>query len=160
MVNEVYLLLGSNINPEENILRALKYLDRNFNLLEVSNTWQTKPVGSDASDFLNTAVKLETGLDAYVLKEHCLCHIEEKLGRVRQVDKNAPRTIDLDIILFNGKILDNSLFRYAHLIIPFAELLPDLVDPVSKKTLAILAQSEIVNSQAIKFKCLLPPFQK
>lgn len=159
-MNEVYLLLGSNINPEKNILLALEYLNRNFNILEVSHTWQTKPVGSDAADFLNTVVRLETNLDAFTLKECCLCHIEEVLGRVRQADKNAPRTIDLDIIIFNGKVLDDSLFFYAHMIIPFAELLPDLVDPKSQKNLSTLSEEIQKKTLAKKFKCLLPPFQK
>ncbi len=159
-MNEVYLLLGSNIDPEKNILLALEYLNRNFTILEVSNTWQTKPVGSSANDFLNTAVKLETKLDAYTLKEKCLCHIEEVLGRVRQSDKNAPRTIDLDIVIFNGEIVDDTLFRFAHMIIPFAELLPDLVDPDGKQSLSTLAEVNIKKTLAHKFKCLLPPFQK
>jgi 2-amino-4-hydroxy-6-hydroxymethyldihydropteridine diphosphokinase len=139
-MNDAYLLLGSNIDPEKNILLALEYLNLNFKLLEVSNTWQTKPVGSDAGDFLNTAVRLETDLDAHTLKECCLCHIEEILGRVRQADKNAPRTIDLDIVIFNNEILDATLFQYAHLVLPFAELLPDLVDPQSKLALNDLAE--------------------
>lgn len=159
-MNEVYLLLGSNIDPEKNILLALEYLNRNFRLIEVSHTWQTRPVGSSAGDFLNTAVKLETTLDAYTLKENCLCHIEEVLGRVRQEDKNAPRTIDLDIVIFNREILDDSLFRFAHLIIPFAELLPDLIEPQSHQTLSTLARKRIHKTGAKKFKCLLPLFQK
>jgi 2-amino-4-hydroxy-6-hydroxymethyldihydropteridine diphosphokinase len=159
-MNEVYLLLGSNIDPEKNILLALKYLNQTFKIIEVSNTWQTKPVGSSANDFLNTAVKLETILDVDILKEKCLCHIEEMLGRVRQPDKNAPRTIDLDIIIFNGDIIDDSLFRFAHLIIPFSELLPDLVDPQTQKTLAVLATEQTKKTLAKKFKCLIPSFQK
>jgi 2-amino-4-hydroxy-6-hydroxymethyldihydropteridine diphosphokinase len=159
-MNIVYLLLGSNIDPESNILRALEYLDKNFTILEISNTWKTKPVGSNAADFLNTAVKLKTGLDAEILKEKCLCHIEEALGRVRQEDKNAPRTIDLDIIIFNEQILDESLFQYPHLIIPFSELLPDIVDPDSLQPLSVMAEQSIIKSQAQKFKCLLPPYQR
>ena len=159
-MNEVFLLLGSNIDPETNILLALEYLERNFKIVDVSNTWQTKPVGSNAADFLNTAVRLETPLDAYTLKEQCLCHIEEKLGRVRQSDKNAPRTIDLDIIIFNQKIVDSSLFKYPHMILPFAELLPDLKDDSTGKTLTQLAEQQQLRSLAKKYKCLLPPYQK
>ena len=159
-MNEVFLLLGSNIDPETNILLALTYLEHNFKIIDVSNTWQTKPVGSNSADFLNTAVRLETSLDAYTLKEQCLCHIEEKLGRVRQSDKNAPRTIDLDIIIFNQKIVDPSLFKYPHLILPFAELLPALKDASTGKTLTQLAEQEQLKSLAKKYKCLLPPYQK
>ena len=159
-MNEVYLLLGSNIDPEKNTLQALEYLNRNFKILEVSNTWQTKPVGSSSNDFLNTAVKLETLLDAHTLKENCLCHIEEALGRIRQPDKNSSRTIDIDIIVFNDQILDSSLFEYAHLFIPFAELLPNLADPQSGNTLNQLADLSKKKTLARKSKCLLPTFQK
>ncbi|KAF0112301.1 MAG: bifunctional folate synthesis protein [Chloroflexi bacterium] len=159
-MNDVYVLLGSNINPEKNILLALEYLDRNFKILQVSNTWQTKPIGSSADDFLNTAVRLETALSAYDLKEKCLCQIEEVLGRIRQSDKNAPRTIDLDIVVFNGKVIDDAVFKYDHLVLPFSELIPDLVGPENKVPLKILAEEMIQKTLAKKFKFLLPPFEK
>lgn len=153
-MNEAYLLLGSNIEPEKNILLAISYLEQNFLVYDISHTWQTKPVGSDGPDFLNTAVMIQTELDVNTLKERCLCHIEEQLGRVRLEDKNAPRTIDLDIIVFNGEVLDHSLFRYAHLILPFAELLPAYVDPETKKSLLELAEEQIKLKTAIQLKNL------
>lgn len=156
-MNEAYVLLGSNIEPEKNILLALQYLEQNFLIYDVSHTWQTKPVGSDGEDFLNTAVMLETDLDAYTLKEQCLCHIEEVLGRVRQEDKNAPRTIDLDIIVFNGEVLDYNLYRYAHLVLPFAELLPEFVDPETEKTLFELAEEQVKLNNARQLKHLASP---
>lgn len=159
-MNEAFLLLGSNIEPEKNILKALEYLNQNFRIINVSNTWQTKAVGSKAADFLNTAVQLETSLDDHTLKEHCLCQIEELLGRVRQADKNAPRTIDLDIILFNGIVLDEAVFRHAHLILPFSELLPDLHDPMSKQELSTLAKKVKKEALAREYKCLMPSLQK
>jgi len=155
-MNQAYLLLGSNIDPERNILRALEYLHENCSLLEVSHTWLTKPVGSNAADFLNTAAHVKTEKDIVALKSICIAHIENLLGRVRVPDKNAPRTIDLDIIIFNGVVLDATLFKYAHLILPFSELLPDLVDPASNKSLAELARSIVKLKTAKKFKCLFP----
>lgn len=159
-MNQAFLLLGSNIDPEQNILRALEYLHQNCILLEVSHTWRTKPVGSDAADFLNTAAHVETEKDIVELKSICIAHIESLLGRVRVADKNAPRTIDLDIILFNGIVQDATLFRYAHLILPFSELLPDLIDPVSNKSLAELAKPIMKLKTAKKYKCLFPVSQK
>ncbi|MCX6054996.1 MAG: 2-amino-4-hydroxy-6-hydroxymethyldihydropteridine diphosphokinase [Chloroflexi bacterium] len=159
-MNSAYLLLGSNIEPEKNIMMALNYLRNNFHIVEISNTWQTKPVGTKADDFLNTAVHLETQLNAYELKEKCLCQIEELLGRVRQEDKNAPRTIDLDIVIFNEIIMEADLFNFEHMALPFSELIPELFDPKKKISLGRLAENMKQKTHAKKFKCLLPAFQK
>ncbi len=158
-MNEVFLLLGSNIDPEKNIQLALEYLNRNFKILDVSHTWQTKPVGSQAGDFLNTAVKLLTDSDAESLKANCLRHIESKLGRVRLADKYAPRTIDLDIVIFNGEVLDIGLFNLEHLALPFSELVPNLIDTKTNCTLAEIAQEMAQRTKAKRYKCLLPAFR-
>lgn len=156
-MNDAYLLLGSNIEPEKNILLALEYLQQNCSLLEISTTWQTKAVGSDAADFLNTAVHVNTEKEASMLKMSCIKHIESLLGRVRFPDKNAPRTIDLDIIIFNGEVMDQALFRYAHIMLPLAELLPDLIDPQSGQSLSMLASETSKKGLAKKHKMLVPP---
>jgi 2-amino-4-hydroxy-6-hydroxymethyldihydropteridine diphosphokinase len=157
-MNEVFLCLGSNINPEANILQALRYLKKEFILLEVSNTWKTKPVGLDSADFLNTAVRIQTTLDQFELKEKNLCHIEEVLGRVRQKNKYAPRTIDIDIVLFNGQVIDENLFRLDYLILPFSELIPVLKNQ-DGKPLKEIAASLLSTTQAKKYKCLMPPIK-
>jgi 2-amino-4-hydroxy-6-hydroxymethyldihydropteridine diphosphokinase len=158
-MNEVFLLLGSNIDPEKNIQLALEYINRNFKILDVSHTWQTKPVGSQAGDFLNTAVKLLTESDAETLKANCLRNIESKLGRVRQADKFAPRTIDLDIVIFNGEVLDEAIFKLEHLALPFSELVPNLVDKHTNSTLAEISQDMARRTKAKRYKCLLPTFR-
>jgi 2-amino-4-hydroxy-6-hydroxymethyldihydropteridine diphosphokinase len=140
-LNTAYLILGSNINPEVNIPRALGFLDRSFSILKISDTWKTRAVGTQAEDFLNTAVEIETGLDMHMLKEKCLCHIEEIMGRVRLKDKNAPRTIDIDIVVFNNRILDHEIFTREHLALPLSQLKPDLVDPQTGKSLELIAES-------------------
>jgi 2-amino-4-hydroxy-6-hydroxymethyldihydropteridine diphosphokinase len=156
MQNKAFLILGSNIEPEKNILLALTYLDENFTLADISNTWITKPVGSKSNDFLNTAVSLLTGLDPYTLKENWLCHIEESLGRIRVDDKNAPRTIDLDIVIFNDIILDNNIFKYDYMIFPFAEIISSLIDPDSNLTLSEIAKNRWPMTNARIYKRLIP----
>src|SRR5512133_3803716 len=123
-MNRAYLILGSNINPDDNIPKALNYLRDSFTLKQVSSTWKTRSIGDEAPDFYNTAAEIETELDAYLLKEQCLCHIEEVMGRVRLPDKNAPRTIDIDIVIFNNDILDTNIFNMEHLALPLSDLLP------------------------------------
>jgi len=155
-VNKAYLILGSNINPEINIPRALGFLEKSFQVNKVSDTWRTRAVGSKANDFLNTAVEIETGLDMINLKERCLCHIEEIMGRIREKDKNAPRTIDIDIVVFNDQILEPELFRHEHLALPLSEVLPEIVDPQTSKALIEIANHFKNNGSAVNIGCITP----
>jgi 2-amino-4-hydroxy-6-hydroxymethyldihydropteridine diphosphokinase len=122
--NRVCLILGSNIQPEQNILHALKLLDRMFPIEGVSKVWETPAVGSNGPNFLNAAVVIYTPLEAKTLKEKVLRPLEARLGRVRTADKYAPRTLDIDIVAWNSLILDQDVWRQAHLAVPAAELLP------------------------------------
>jgi 2-amino-4-hydroxy-6-hydroxymethyldihydropteridine diphosphokinase len=122
--NRVCLILGSNINPEQNILLALSQLDRLFLVEGVSAIWETPAIGSDGPNFLNAAVVIYTSLDPRALKEQMLRPLEARLGRVRTADKFAPRTLDIDIVAWNTAILDSDVWRLAHLAVPVAELLP------------------------------------
>jgi 2-amino-4-hydroxy-6-hydroxymethyldihydropteridine diphosphokinase len=122
--NRVCLILGSNINPEQNVLHALRLLERMFPVEGVSKVWESPAVGSDGPNFLNAAVVIHTPLDMQTLKEKVLRPMEARLGRVRTVDKFAPRTLDIDIVAWNASILDHNVWRHAHLAVPVAELLP------------------------------------
>jgi 7,8-dihydro-6-hydroxymethylpterin-pyrophosphokinase len=68
-------------------------------------------------------------------KQEILGPIEAKLGRVRTADKYAPRTIDLDITIFDGQVLDADLWKRVYLALIFAELAPDLHNPQTRETL-------------------------
>lgn len=122
--NRACLILGSNIDPEQNLLRAVDHLERMFPLEGVSEVWETPAVGSDGPNFLNAAVVIHTSLEALELKQKVLRPLEAHLGRVRTPDKNAPRTLDIDIVAWNDVILDHDVWRHAHLAVPVAELLP------------------------------------
>ena len=107
-LNRVFVALGSNIEPERNLREAVRLLASRCRLLAVSAVYQTQPVGkTDQPDFLNAAALIETELGAAELKTRVLQDIERALGRVRSADKNAPRTIDLDITLFNDTLAHN-----------------------------------------------------
>ena len=118
------LMMGSNIRPEENLKQALYLLGEQVSIQKISSVWKTPAVGSPGPDFLNAAVLAHTDLDAVELKESVLRPLETKLGRVRVEDKNAPRTIDLDIIIFDGALMDEDLWHQAYLAVPISELLP------------------------------------
>jgi 2-amino-4-hydroxy-6-hydroxymethyldihydropteridine diphosphokinase len=127
----VILGLGSNINPEENLVRALDLLCRQTDVRQVSSAWESPAVGSDGPDFLNAAVWIETALSLPDLKQGILRPIEAQLGRVRTADKNAPRTIDIDILIYEENLVEPALWHHDFLVIPVAELLPDYKHPQS-----------------------------
>ncbi len=124
--HQVCLLLGSNIEPEQNLPRAIELLRETVTVVRSSSVWQSPPIGADGPDFLNLALLVSTSMQADQLKEQVLRPLEARLGRVRTADKYAPRTIDLDIILFDEKVMDPDLFRYAHRAVPVGEILPEL----------------------------------
>ncbi len=136
----VYLSVGSNIAPEENLPRALRLLAERVRVLGVSQVWQTPPYGTQGAPFLNAAILIETPLSAEMLKREVLRPIEAALGRVRSPDKFAPRPIDLDIILYSGRLLDPEVWQRPHLAIPLAELLPDYENPRTGERLAEAAR--------------------
>jgi 2-amino-4-hydroxy-6-hydroxymethyldihydropteridine diphosphokinase len=148
--HQVCLLLGSNIQPEKNLALGMDLLRQKVKIVRSSSVWESPPVGSFGPDFLNVAVMVITPLEAVDLKEKVLRPLEGQLGRVRSQDKNAPRTIDLDILLFDGQLVDPSLFLYAHRAVPVAELLPELPSPQGRK-LADIA-SELAKNTPIRLK--------
>ncbi len=123
----IYLELGSNINPEHNLPIAIDILRQLVRVEKISAVWETPAIGSAGPNFFNLAVRIRSSLSPDVLKQLVLRKIEAYLGRKRTSDKNAPRTIDIDIVIVDGKVVDDHLWHFAHLAIPLAELIPDLV---------------------------------
>ena len=122
--HRVCLLLGSNIQPEENLRSAVELLREQFVVEKVSAVWESPAVGSTGPDFLNAAIMIRTSLNPPQLKARFLRPLEAQLGRVRTADKNAPRTIDIDIIALDADLLDPAVWQHAHAAVPVAELLP------------------------------------
>jgi 2-amino-4-hydroxy-6-hydroxymethyldihydropteridine diphosphokinase len=114
-MNRVIIGLGSNILPEENIGKALEELGNIITIVKTTVLLRTKPVGIiDQPDFLNGALLAETNLDKESL-EVFLKSMEDRLGRDRTLPKFGPRTIDLDIIVWNGEILDKDYYTRDYL---------------------------------------------
>ena len=110
MINSVIIGIGSNINAEENISKMLEILALHMDVLRVSTMLKTKPIGiEDQPDFTNGAVKIQTSLDEKELNR-LLKKIEDQLGRDRSAPKFGPRTIDLDIVVWNGEIVDKDYY--------------------------------------------------
>jgi 2-amino-4-hydroxy-6-hydroxymethyldihydropteridine diphosphokinase len=110
MTNTAVIGIGSNINSEENISKMLEVLGKEVKILKVSSLLKTKPIGIEHQpDFTNGAVKIQTDLNRKRLN-HLLKSIEDRLGRDRSASKFGPRTIDLDIVVWNGKIVDEDYY--------------------------------------------------
>lgn len=109
--NSCIIGIGSNINAEANIRKMLEFLGRKVVIEKISTFIRTKPIGiTQQEDFINGAVRIETPLSAQELKS-VLVQIEDELGRDRQLPKFGPRTMDLDIVVWNDKIVDDDYFN-------------------------------------------------
>jgi 2-amino-4-hydroxy-6-hydroxymethyldihydropteridine diphosphokinase len=156
-MNRVFISMGSNIDGERNLREAVRRLALRCRLLAVSPVYETAPVGGAdevgkadevgrADNFSNAAALIETDLTVAELKTTVLQVIERELGRVRTEDKYAPRTIDLDISLFNDQVFDvgqrhdPEISKYPHIAVPLADLAPDQRHPETGQTLGQIAR--------------------
>ena len=107
MKARAFIAVGSNISPQLNVRAALLALARQEQILAVSTIYRTDPESRpDQPDFYNCVVEIETEKTPEALKHQVLRRIETSLGRLRTSDKFAPRTIDLDLVLYDNLILD------------------------------------------------------
>ena len=126
MPHEVVIGLGSNIDPEANLEQAVQELKSRFKVSKRSQWTRTKPIGiQDQPDFYNGALLMETELEQQSLKKE-LKRIEDILGRDRSLPKFGPRTIDLDILIWNKKVVDEDYYERDFLRKGVEELIPDL----------------------------------
>lgn len=148
-MNQAYIFLGSNIDRKTNYLEALKRLGGLGRVAAVSSVYETTPIGNrEARDFYNGSVLLETDLSARDLKS-ALRMIEQQMGRMRTPDRNSPRTIDLDLVLYNREIIDEPgltvpdplILKRPFLAWTLAEVDPEYVHPAEGRTLGEIASS-------------------
>lgn len=138
---DVYVSLGSNIDPAENLQAAVDALSAHCKVLAVSSVYQTPPYGNtDQPDFLDVVVKVHTNATPLDFKLNVLRQIEKQLGRIRtQQNKYGPLTLDMDILLWGDSVLDygekpwhipnKGLLEFAADTLPLAEIAPDVVHP-------------------------------
>ena len=138
-LHEAYLNIGSNIEPKRNLPQAIRLLRRFGEVKAISNVWESHAFGSNGPNFLNTCILFLTPLDARDLKEQVIRPVEAELGRVRGPDKYAPRTIDIDIILYDDEPFGWEFWSNAFVVVPLADLLPDYHHPLNYERLAKVA---------------------
>ena len=140
---DVYLGLGSNQRPEENLKLAVRELAGRFSLKRVSAVYRNEPVGFDGEDFLNAVALVETDMPAARICSE-LEQIHELAGRKRGGDPFVSRPLDIDLLLYGSEIIDrppvrvprNDILRYSFVLRPLAEIAPDLQHPATQKTMA------------------------
>ena len=125
-LHEAYLNLGSNIDPENNLVRTIQLLFDYGEIKKISNAWESKAVGAEGPNFLNACLLFVSPRLHDELKEEVIHPIERKLGRKRdENNKYAPRTIDIDIILFDEELTDPKYWNFAYVVVPLAEIFPE-----------------------------------
>ena len=127
-MNSCIISVGSNIDASNNIAKMIELLSQIVVIVKISKFETTLPIGKiNQEDFTNGAILVETELDSATLKK-LLKQIEDKLGRDRTADNYGPRTMDLDILVWNNKIVDNDYFERDFLRKSVAELGFDNLD--------------------------------
>lgn len=138
----VFVGVGSNVEPERRVREALRGLRVRFGELQVSPVYRNPAVGFQGDDFLNLAVAFDNeegpaGVHA------ALNQIERQCGRVRGGPRFAPRTLDLDLLLYGEVIVDSpvrlprpEILQYAYVLKPLADLAPERHHPLTGKSFA------------------------
>ena len=151
-MNTVYLSIGTNIGEREgNLVEAVRQLvaTKNIHVQKVSSIYETAPVGYvDQQSFLNIAVKLETTFSAEEMLLACQS-VEQHLGRVRLI-RWGPRSIDLDILLFNHENIETEslivpherMYERAFVLVPLVEI-SEANTPQLKQAHTQLSQMDI-----------------
>ncbi len=143
---KVYISIGSNVNAEANIGAAIAALKKYYGDLILSTVYKNRAVGFDGDDFLNLVVGLQTeqSITDFVDNLH---RIEAAQGRARNTEKKfSSRTLDMDLLLYGSEVFHtdtisiprDEITRYAFVLQPLFELIPDYYHPVEKCTIAQL----------------------
>jgi len=141
--------IGANLgDARANVLDAMARLARlpGARLVQASSLYRTAPIDSSGDDYVNAVASLDTDLDAHALLQ-ALFAIEQAHGRERPY-RNAPRTLDLDLLLYGDDIIDDAptlivphprMHERAFVLAPLAEVAPDLVIPGRGPVATLLA---------------------
>lgn len=139
----IYVSIGSNIDREHNIRGALKELKAVFGAMTCSNVYETEAIGFDGDAFYNLVVGFDSEKTIDELKRE-FDRIEKLYGRTPQSRRFAPRTLDLDLLLYGDRvdkadghdIPRKEITKYAFVLLPLSEIAGDLPHPESGERFA------------------------
>jgi len=138
----IYISIGSNINPAENVQRAVRGLREYFSNIQVSPVYESEAVGFEGSNFLNLVVGATTELDVHEANQ-LLHKIEDEYGRDRSGPRFSSRTIDLDLLLYDDRVVKEAgldipreeITQNAFVLWPLADIAPDIFHPEKQQTI-------------------------
>lgn len=138
----VYLGLGSNIDPEENLRLGVSELRRHYGDLVVSKVYRNAAVGFDGADFFNLVAGFESDEEPAEIVRR-IEQIHDLAGRERGDNRFASRALDIDLLLYSDLVVDepplqlprSDVLEYSFVLGPLAEIAPDLVHPVTGSTI-------------------------
>jgi len=157
---DIYISLGSNVDREYHVQHALKALAKTFDLafeqLSLSSLFESEAVGFSGNAFYNMVIGIKTqcSVEQVAIK---LRDIEIDYGRALDAKKFSPRTLDLDLLLFDDLIIDtpaqlprDEIDKNAFVLWPLSEIAPKLVHPIIKLNYQTLWQGYDKTSQQLK----------
>lgn len=138
-----YLGLGSNVEAVRHIRIAVQALEEQFGQVELSPVYRSEAVGFEGDDFLNLAARITTDMTPLQLRAF-LRDLEAEHGRDRNTPKWSDRTLDIDILLYDELVVYDEdlelprreILKFAHVLKPLADLAPQLMHPVERRTIA------------------------
>ena len=123
-----YVGIGSNIEPEQNVRSAVRALRARFGTLTISPVYRSPAEGFPGDDFYNLVVGIDTSEPAATV-EATLSQIERDHGRVRYGNGMHSRTLDLDLLVYDDRVLRDDVTRYEFVLKPLVDLAPNLRHP-------------------------------
>ena len=153
-MTRAYVSIGSNEQPQRHINQAIELLRQQFGQLDMSPVYESEAVGFDGDNFLNLVVGFDTTLSLEEVDE-TLGGIEQLCGRVRQQEKFSPRSMDLDLLLFSDLIRHaarwdiprDEIYKYAFVLKPLADLVPDNRHPETGETFGQMWRDSALHDQ-------------
>ena len=138
----IYISIGSNIDAEHNIRIAVNALKFHYGKLILSSVYESEAVGFEGDNFLNLVAGVNTEEDVHTVVA-TLRKIEDDNGRDRSGPRFSPRTVDLDLLLYDDLILKeeklelprDEITKNAFVLLPLEEIAPQLIHPISGDTM-------------------------
>jgi len=156
-MSRIYVSIGSNINPEENIRSGILDLKNDYPDIELSSVYRSKAIGFEGDDFYNLVAAFESDDDVHAVVQQLKC-IEDRHNRTRNRPRFSPRTLDIDLLLYDDLVISgqdlklprDEITQYAFVLYPLVEIAGQNRHPVTGITYKELWQEFDSASQRLE----------